>query len=52
MSDIKPDDVKIIQLVITPNNHLDQGCLIGLGDDGVTYIETVIDNCVVWCKLI
>ena len=33
----KPSDVKIVQLLLTPDNHVWQGILLGLGNDGVTY---------------
>ena len=43
-------EVKIIQFMAMSNNMTYQGCILGLGDDGVIYIagsqgwETYIDN--------
>lgn len=34
----KEEEVKIIQLLITPNNSIWQGQLLGLGSNGITYI--------------
>jgi hypothetical protein len=30
--------MKIIQILIAPENSTYQGCILGLGDDGVVYV--------------
>ena len=30
-------DIKIVQIVISPENSTYQGCILGLGSDGVVY---------------
>jgi hypothetical protein len=32
--------MKIIQILVAPENSVYQGCILGLGDDGVVYFCT------------
>ena len=41
-------NVKIIQIIATENSNMWQGCLLGLGDDGVVYIESYRNKEVSW----
>ncbi len=49
--DFSPE-VKIIQMLLTENNAITQGMLLGLGDDGVVYCQYSLDGATGWCVYI
>ena len=48
----KSSNVKIIQILLTPNSMEHQGKLMGLGDDGVVYIAEHFEGSTIWVAVI
>jgi len=45
-------EVKIVQILLTENNAVTQGMLLGLGNDGVVYHQYGLGNATGWCVYI